>query len=310
MLHAVYHPIYSALPLPEHHRFPIHKYRLLYEHLLHQAVLKPDRLHQPRPLTLEEVAQVHCPDYVRQFAEGTLDPKAQRRLGFPWSPPLVERTLTACGGTLRTAELALDHGIACHLSGGYHHAHREFGSGFCVFNDLVLAAHLLLAQERVHRVLILDCDVHQGDGTARLCQGHPDIITCSLHCERNFPARKAQSHVDIPLDNGVDDQAYLTTLTELLPWLLNLYQPDLVLYDAGVDVHRDDALGYLCLSDQGLYQRDRAVFAAALERGIPVAAVIGGGYAKNHADLVPRHQQLFVAASDLLKERRHGTGHP
>ncbi len=300
MLHAVYHPIYSSLPLPETHRFPIHKYRLLYEHLIGEGLLQPEAVHAPTPLTLAQVATVHCPDYVRQFAEGTLDPKAQRRLGFPWSPPLVERTLTACGGTWLTAQLALEHGVACHLSGGYHHAHRTFGSGFCVFNDLVLAARLLLTQHTISRVLILDCDVHQGDGTATLCEDDPDIITCSLHCERNFPARKARSHIDIPLDNGLDDGAYLATLSELLPWLLNLYQPDLVLYDAGVDVHRDDALGYLSLTDAGLLRRDRAVFDAARSRGIPVAAVIGGGYAKQHAELVPRHQQLFVAASEFI----------
>ncbi|MBY5921166.1 histone deacetylase [Ferrimonas balearica] len=300
MLQAVYHPIYSALPLPDNHRFPIHKYRLLYEHLLREGVLHPDAIHQPEPLTLDQVAQVHCPDYVRRFAEGTLDPKAQRRLGFPWSAPLVQRTLTACGGTVRTAELALEHGVACHLSGGYHHAHRDFGSGFCVFNDLVLAARLMMAQQQLSRILILDCDVHQGDGTATLCQDDPEIITCSLHCERNFPARKAHSHIDIPLDNGVDDVQYLATLNELLPWLLNLYQPDLILYDAGVDVHRDDALGYLELSDAGLFQRDHAVMSAAMDRGIPVAAVIGGGYAKCHGDLIPRHQQLFLAASEFI----------
>ncbi|MBY6094711.1 histone deacetylase [Ferrimonas balearica] len=302
MLNAVYHPIYSALPLPANHRFPIHKYRLLHDALLAQGVLQPERLHQPAPLSLEQVAQVHCPEYVQHFANGALDSKAQRRLGFPWSPPLVARTLTACGGTLRAAELALEHGIACHLSGGYHHAHRDFGSGFCVFNDLVLAARLLLQRQAVSRVLIFDCDVHQGDGSAALCQDDPDIITCSLHCERNFPARKARSHVDVPLENDLDDAAYLATLDSVLPWLLNLYQPDLVIYDAGVDVHQDDALGYLSLSDHGLYQRDFRVFSACQQQGIPVAAVIGGGYAKHHDDLVPRHSQLFFAARDLLSQ--------
>nr|WP_315900032.1 histone deacetylase [Ferrimonas balearica] len=187
-------------------------------------------------------------------------------------------------------------------SGGYHHAHYDFGSGFCVFNDLVLAGRTLLDSGAVSRVLIFDCDVHQGDGTATLCQDDDALISCSLHCERNFPARKAQSDVDIPLENRLDDAQYLATVNSVLPWLLNLYRPDLVLYDAGVDVHQADALGYLDLSEQGIYQRDRAVMAHCRAQQIPVAAVIGGGYAKDHQHLVPRHQQLFLAARDALEE--------
>ncbi|GAA5188966.1 histone deacetylase [Ferrimonas gelatinilytica] len=295
MMHCVYDPLYSQLVLPERHRYPISKYGLLHQAL--QATDLPIQWHRPQGITPEQLALVHDTDYLTRFLNGTLSSTALRRIGFPWSEQLVQRTLRSCGGTLATATLAVEHGVACHLSGGYHHAHHDFGSGFCIFNDLVVTA-ATLQQQGLGRVLIFDCDVHQGDGSATLAADKPEIITVSLHCEKNFPARKPPSDVDIPLPRQMGDDAYLDSVTTVLPWVLSLYQPELVLYDAGVDIHQEDALGHLAVSTEGLYRRDRAVLAECRQRGIPVAAVIGGGYADDPAALTPRHLQLFHAAED------------
>ncbi len=292
-MHCVFDPLYSQLVLPERHRYPISKYGLLHQAL--RATDLPLCWHRPQAITPQQLRLVHDADYLGRFLDGTLTASELRRIGFPWSEQLVERTLRSCGGTLKTAQLALDHGLACHLSGGYHHAHHDFGSGFCILNDLVVSA-ATLQQQGLGRVLIFDCDVHQGDGSATLAADNPEIITVSLHCEKNFPARKPPSDVDIPLPRNLGDDAYLEAVNSVLPWVLALYQPELVLYDAGVDIHKEDALGYLEISTEGLYRRDLAVFEQCRQRGIPVAAVIGGGYAEDPATLIPRHLQLFHAA--------------
>ncbi|EVU07269.1 histone deacetylase domain protein [Vibrio parahaemolyticus VP2007-007] len=223
-----------------------------------------------------------------------------RRIGFPWSEALITRTLTSAAGTLLTAEKALEHGIALHLSGGYHHAHKDFGSGFCLFNDLVIAAKHMLDNEHVDKILIIDSDVHHGDGTATLCQEEPDIVTLSFHCDKNFPARKPQSDLDVPLAKGTDDETFLMTFKEVVEMALNLHRPDMVIYDAGVDIHQDDELGYFDVSTQAIFERDRFLFQLMKNRGIPVAAVVGGGYRTNHADLVPIHMQLIKAATEVF----------
>jgi len=225
--------------------------------------------------------QVHHRDYVEQFIDGTLATSALRRIGFPWSEALVERTLHSVAGTSLTTALALQTGIALHLTGGYHHAHYEFGSGYCIFNDLIIAARKLIAEQQLHKILIFDCDVHQGDGTATLSQLHQGIISCSIHCKDNFPS------------------AYLDTVEQTLELLIRLHQPDLILYDAGVDIHQDDDLGHLKISQQGLYQRDITVLSIAKAANIPVAAVIGGGYSRDALQLSQRHSQLFIAANHL-----------
>jgi acetoin utilization deacetylase AcuC-like enzyme len=227
-----------------------------------------------------------------------------RRLGLPWSPELARRTLRAVGGSLLAAELALEHGLACHLAGGTHHAHRDHASGFCIFNDLAVIALSLLERGRVGRVLIFDCDVHQGDGTARILEGVADAVTVSLHCEKNFPTRKAQSDWDIDLPVGMGDADYLKVVENSLVYLLPLYQPDLVIYDAGVDVHRDDVLGLLQLTDAGLAARDRTVIEHCLGRDIPLVGLIGGGYDKDRALLARRHGILHHCASAAW--RAHG----
>jgi acetoin utilization deacetylase AcuC-like enzyme len=295
----VYHASYSRLALPSHHRFPVTKYQDLYQYLLDSGLAGPGQFHQSEPVCLDALCQIHAPDYVQDILNGTLDPKAMRRIGFPWSEDLVSRTLHSVGGTALTARLALDSGIALHLSGGYHHAHHDFGSGYCLFNDLVFAAWQAIDQHGLDKVLIFDCDVHQGDGSATLSRRHAGIISSSLHCQQNFPARKQDSHYDIELPRGTHDETYLETVSQTLAYLIRLEQPDLILYDAGVDIHTDDSLGQLAISDNGLLSRDLTVLSQAKAASIPLGAVIGGGYSKQRLELIKRHSQLFIAANQI-----------
>jgi acetoin utilization deacetylase AcuC-like enzyme len=295
MTKLLFHPIYSNLPLPSGHRFPIQKYQQLRDSLVAQGVA-PSRFLQPRPLTAEQVKSALCPDYVERFVTGTLEREAVRRIGFPWLPILVERTFTACAGTVLAGLLALQHGRAINLSGGYHHAFYAHGSGFCIINDLYLCALNLLAQPGIARVLIFDCDVHQGDGTAALAAGRDDIVTVSIHGEKNFPFRKQQSDVDVALPQGTTDARYLETVEATLRGALARFRPDAVIYDAGVDIHEADDLGHFLISNDGIYQRDRLVFDLCAQQGLPVAAVIGGGYQRDLPQLVRAHLNLFLAA--------------
>lgn len=276
------------------------KFRVLRQLLGEQTLACPIEWHTPQPATLESLQRVHTRDYVQAFLHGKLDRAAQRRSGFVWSEALVERVRLETGGTLLTLEAALATGLACNSAGGTHHAHADAASGYCLINDLAVAAAHALAQGWVERVLIVDCDVHQGDGTARLFANEPGVFTFSMHAARNFPARKAKSDLDIALPNGMEDAAYLAELASWLPGLLAAYQPDVVLYDAGVDVHQDDRLGYLSLSSDGLYARDHYVLNLCRESDIPVAAVIGGGYDRDITALATRHAQLHRAAADVL----------
>ncbi len=221
-----------------------------------------------------------------------------RRIGFPWSEQLIKRTLTSAGGTCLTVELALEYGTAIHLSGGYHHAHHDFGSGFCLVNDLVLAAKRALEFEQIDKVLIIDSDVHHGDGTATLCSEEPDIITLSFHCDKNFPAKKPHSDIDIALPRETGDEQFLDHFYSVVETVVNLHRPDLILYDGGVDIHTEDELGYFNISTNGLYQRDLFMMSMAKQREIPLACVVGGGYRSAHQALVPMHMQLLKAAID------------
>ncbi|WP_076537039.1 histone deacetylase [Shewanella sp. UCD-KL21] len=295
----VYHASYSKLALPKKHRFPTSKYQRLQQYLLEQGLAYPQDFHQPIPIDIEVLKQTHQSDYVDGFINNTLENKVLRRIGFPWSESLVNRTLHAVNGTVLSANLAIDHGIALHLSGGYHHAHYDFGSGFCVFNDLIVAAKQMLTQQKATKVLIIDCDVHQGDGTAALSQSQDNIISCSLHCQKNFPFRKQRSHHDIEFDNHTLDDEYLSVIKQVIPYLISIHQPDLILYDAGVDIHQDDDLGYLNISTKGILDRDTFILQQAKQAEIPIAAVIGGGYSRDEQALTQRHSQLFIAAKAI-----------
>ncbi|GAB4380424.1 MAG: histone deacetylase [Elainellaceae cyanobacterium] len=297
----VYHPDY-VVPLPAGHRFPMAKFRQLYETLIADGVAHPSQFHAPELPPHEWIELVHFPEYVRAYCEGTLDPKAQRRIGLPWSPALAKRTQVAVGGTILTAQLALQQGLACNTAGGTHHAFPGYGSGFCIFNDMAIAARVLLEQNVVQKILIVDLDVHQGDGTAFIFQDEPRVFTFSMHCGINFPGTKQTSDLDVPLPEGMEDEAYLQTLANYLPDLLTEVKPDLVFYDAGVDVHLGDRLGKLALSDRGLFCREMQVLTTCMAMGYPVACVIGGGYADDFNALVYRHSLLHRVASDVYRQ--------
>lgn len=291
----VFDPIYSQLDLPVRHRFPIEKYQGIHDALVARGI-SHDAFRRPEPVSLHQLKAHYQHEYVDKLTSGNLDPKAMRRIGFPWSEQLIRRTLTAVGGTCLTARLAVDHGMAINLTGGYHHAFADFGSGFCLFNDLYLAARTLQQQPGIDHVLIIDCDVHQGDGTALLAAGDPSVFTLSVHGEKNFPFHKQHSDLDIELPKGCQDDSYLNTVDEALQLAFRCFAPDAVIYDAGVDIHQNDDLGHLNISTAGVLARDRLVLNTCRQRQLPVAAVIGGGYQRDIAALVDVHLQLYRAA--------------
>ncbi len=283
----VYHPNYS-FSFDPNHRFVMSKFAYLYEHVQSLGLIN-DNLTQPLLGSPEPLELVHCENYIHDLWHNRLDEKAMRRIGLPWSKELMARTFTAPLGTLQTARLALKHGIACHLAGGTHHAHTDFGSGYCMVNDLAFTSETLIKSGEVTNVLIFDLDVHQGDGTAAMLAHQPYAYTCSIHCEKNFPFRKSASDLDIGLAPSVANSEYLGVVDDTLSYLLNTLNPDLVLYDAGVDVWQQDGLGKLDISWQGIEQRDHLVLKRCLEHNVPVATVIGGGYDKDHRRLAARH---------------------
>lgn len=299
MLPLIYHHNYSC-PFPEDHRFVMSKFVRLYQYLVKQGIAKSNIV-RPKTASTAELTIAHDPDYLTEMFDNQLDAKAWRRVGLPWSQGLIDRTKTAPNGTLLAARIALNKGLSCHLAGGTHHAHHDFGSGFCMVNDLAYTALSLLELNLVEKVLIFDLDVHQGDGTASILSNHPQAYTCSIHCEKNFPFRKFSSDLDIGLDIGLSDGPYLNCVQETLERVLDEQQPDIVLYDAGVDVWQEDVLGRLDISWQGIRQRDTQVISTCLNRGIPVTTVIGGGYDKNHQRLAQRHAIVIETAFSLYQ---------
>ncbi|USI72164.1 histone deacetylase family protein [Sphingomonas morindae] len=306
MLHIVHHPDYVA-PAPPGSGFRFDKYSRLMAALDEAGT--GYEVHVPAPMPRVWLEAVHDPDYVAQVLAAAVPPDKARRIGFPITPHIARRATLAPGGTWLAALLALRHGYAANGAGGSHHALYDTGAGYCVFNDLALAAHRLIAEGRVRRVLIVDLDVHQGDGTAALTAGREDIITFSMHAEKNFPARKAQSDLDIGLPDGLDDDGYLARLEAALPPLLDAAVPDLILYQAGVDPHAADRLGRLALTDAGLAARDRLVVRTARERGVPVASALGGGYGQDGWAVARRHAasiRACAAANEAFGNARPG----
>ena len=291
----VYHNDYVT-PLPDGHRFPMPKFKLLYDLLLEESVIHSTQVHRPEIASHVLLEKAHSSEYVTAFCDGTLSEKAVRKIGLPWSEALVTRTRTAVGGTYLTAKLALDRGLACNLAGGTHHAFSDHGSGFRIFNDMAVVSQALLDENAVRQILIIDLDVHQGDGTAAIFGDEARVFTFSMHCEKNFPFIKQKSDSDVSLPVGTPDAAYLGTLKNHLNKLLDEVRPDLVFYDAGVDPHRNDALGKLSLTDAGLFERDKFVIQSCVDRKIPIATVIGGGYDKNRRELAYRHSFVVRAA--------------
>ena len=276
------------------------KFQRLHDYLQHRFGDSRLSIWQPERPPLDWISLVHDPNFVHDYYFGTLDAQAQRRIGLPWSEALVTRTVTAVGGTILTARLALQFGIGLNTAGGTHHAFPDYGSGFCIFNDLAIAVRRLQQENRIRKALILDLDVHQGDGTAFIFSNDASVVTCSLHCEKNFPGRKQNSDLDIAFPEGTTDDFFLFTLDSILSKLIQESQPDLILYNAGVDPHHADLLGKMSLTDQGIFERDRKVLGACKQAQIPVACVIGGGYGKNLQDLIERHSLLFSAAAQTF----------
>lgn len=296
----VYHPHYSA-ELPSGHRFPMSKFRRLYEMLLESGLTEAQDVHEPVPAKRSWLELAHTPRYVEGVCSRSLDEISIRRIGLPMDENVVRRSLAAVGGTVLAARLALEHGIAFNAAGGSHHAFSDHGSGYCVFNDVAVAARVLLAAGRVKRVLIVDLDVHQGDGTAEIFSGDPGAFTFSIHCAENFPRTKQMSDRDVALPGGTGDGEYLAVLDAELAELLPVCSPDLVIYNAGVDAHLQDRLGKLSLSDEGLSARERTVLNQCRESGVPVACVVGGGYDMD-ADVVARRHMILHREARLLCE--------
>ena len=306
----VYHPQYSC-QWPREHRFPMWKFADTFAVLKRQRWFTMSRVHTPLPLPDAAFTAVHDASYYRAFCEGRLDEAAARRIGFRdelQKPALIQRTKLECAGTVRAAQLALEHGMACNVAGGTHHAHRDFGSGFTILNDLAIAAVWARRHGWARRIAIVDLDVHQGDGTASIFASEPEVFTLSMHCGKNFPFRKAVSDLDVDVPVGTSDSAYLAMLRAALPAALRDFRPDLVLYDAGVDVFSADKLGWLELSHAGLWRRDVHVLEACVDAGVPVCTVIGGGYESHDraAELARRHAIVFRAAAHVWRRRGMG----
>jgi acetoin utilization deacetylase AcuC-like enzyme len=287
-----HHPDYVA-PLPAGHSFPMSKYGWLPQVLAEAGQAVQIITPQPAPPAWAEA--VHDLDYVAAVLAARVDPARERRIGFPVTPEVARRTLAVAGGTHAAACHALAHGWAANGAGGSHHALPDGGAGYCVTNDLAIAAQQLVAEGRVGRILIVDLDVHQGDGTALIFAGRADVLCFSMHAARNFPVRKARGFRDVELPDGMGDDAYLATLASELPPLLDRHRPDLILFQAGVDPHAEDRLGRLALSDAGLAARDAYVVAEARARGIAVAATLGGGYGSCAQTIARRHAAGLIA---------------
>jgi acetoin utilization deacetylase AcuC-like enzyme len=296
----VFYSDHFVLPLPEGHRFPMAKYSMLRERVAADGICGPGELRTPRAVTDEEILRAHAPGYLECVVSGSLTDKEIRRIGFPWSEWMVERSRRASGGTLGACLAALEEGFSANLAGGTHHAFSDRGEGYCVFNDSAIAARAVQAAGLAARVVVIDTDVHQGNGTAEILRGDATVFTFSIHGAKNFPFHKEQSDLDAPLPDGADDSEFLTTLESGLETTLEAADADLVIYLAGADPFEGDRLGRLSVTKAGLAERDRLVLEACRDRGIPVAVSMAGGYARNVEDTVDVHFQSIKRAASLL----------
>lgn len=299
----IYRTDMFPLPLPEGHRFPARKYSLLAEQV---ALFALGNMDTAPAASRYELSLAHNSRYVGQVLDGTLDTRQQREIGFPWSAAMAERSCRSVGATIAAAYSALHHGCGVNLSGGTHHANRHQGSGFCVFNDVAVASCLLLEQGQARRILIIDLDVHQGNGTAEIFSGHPSVFTFSMHGEKNFPFRRAHSTWDIDLPDGTTDHAYLSTLAAHLPTIFEYARPDIVFYVAGADPYAGDRLGRLSLSKAGLLERDRQVMDICQARDVPLVITMGGGYATQIEDTVDIQAHTVKLAWDKFRYSHPG----
>ncbi|MDG3003661.1 histone deacetylase family protein [Paludisphaera mucosa] len=306
-----------VLPLPATHSFPAAKYALLRRRLIDDGIIPPEWLRVPDRATPEEIVRVHDPAYLARVVEGRLSEREVRELGLPWSPELVERSLRSCGATVAAARSVLAEVSRCdarpdglcvamNLAGGTHHAFRDHGAGYCVFNDAAVAARAMQAEGRCRKIVVIDCDVHQGDGTAAIFADDPDVYTFSIHGARNYPLRKQRSRLDVGLDDGTGDEAYLAALEPALGTAIEESEAELAIYLAGSDPFAGDRLGRMKLSREGLAARDRMVFEACREAGLPVATAMAGGYARDVNDTVAIQAETVRIAAGLSAGRSPG----
>lgn len=301
ILPIVHHADYTA-DTPDSHRFPMRKFARLAQVLVQEGLV-PHGFVKPDPVARDQLLTAHTPRYVDGVLAASLSAAEVRKIGFPLTPAVILRARLATGGTLLAARLALEHGLACNSAGGSHHAMADNGAGFCVFNDVAVAASVLLGEGAVAKIMVVDLDVHHGDGTASIFTSDPRVFTFSVHCDDNWPLVKPPSDLDIALPAGTEDAAYLAMLTATLPALLDAQRPDLLFYVAGVDTHKDDRLGKLALTDAGLMARERFVIEAVRSRGVPFVTVLGGGYSTDIDTLAARHALVFHACADWLARR-------
>jgi acetoin utilization deacetylase AcuC-like enzyme len=296
----LYYADHFVLPLPEGHRFPMVKYARLRERLLASGMFDPNDFRVPEAASDEAILRAHDAGYLARVRDGELDQTEVRRIGFPWSAEMVERSRRSAGATLAACRTALAEGCGINLAGGTHHAHRDFGSGFCVFNDAAIAALAMRAEGRAQRIAVIDCDVHQGDGTASILAAEADVFTCSLHGERNFPFRKQNSDLDVALPDNTADEAYLDILRTTLEHVFSMFKPELVIYLAGADPYSGDRLGRLGLTIEGLAARDQMVLEHCRAASVPVAVAMAGGYAHQIDDTVAIHVTTVLTAARLF----------
>ncbi len=293
-----------VLPLPEGHRFPMEKYSRLRARLMDSGLFGAEDFHVPAAASDTEILRAHDAAYLQRMVRGSLAKEEIRRIGFPWSEAMVERSRRSAGATLAACRAALEDGCAANLAGGTHHAFRDHGEGFCVFNDAAIAALAMRAEGRVERVAIIDCDVHQGNGTASILANRPECFTFSIHGARNYPFDKEASDLDVELPDGTGDDTYLTALQAALGVVFARGRPDLVIYLAGADPYEDDRLGRLKLTKQGLAERDQLVFDKVQKRGLPIALAMAGGYARQIDDTVEIHTNTVCGAARHFRKRQ------
>lgn len=299
MLKVAFSSIYRY-ELPPNHRFPMEKYDLLPEQLLYEGTLTKEHFFKPDPLTETDVLRIHTREYLRKLQEGQLTRKEERTTGFPWSKRLIDRGFVISGGTLQGALFALEYGCSMNIAGGTHHAYADRGEGFCLLNDIAIASAYLLEKGLVKQILVVDLDVHQGNGTAKLFENEPRVFTFSMHGANNYPLKKEQSDLDVGLLDGTRDSLYLSLLRSNLSTLIEVVEPDFIFFQSGVDILESDKLGRLSVSLQGCKQRDQIVFEACHQNNIPVMVSMGGGYSPKISDIIEAHANTYRMAESVF----------
>lgn len=298
MLKIAFSPEY-ILPLPSGHRFPMEKYELLPEQLLYEGIVSKENFFEPEPLAEKWILECHTTEYWEKLKTLSLSKSEIRATGFPLTEALIQREVIIAGGSVQAALFAIDHGIALNIAGGTHHAFIDRGEGFCLLNDIVLTSNFLIKNKIAKKILVVDLDVHQGNGTAKMCENNPDIFTFSIHGEKNYPARKEHSDLDVELPDGTGDEEYLAQLKTSIKTILTHFSPDFIIYQSGVDVLKTDKLGRLGMSIGGIKRRDRIVLELGISRQVPILCCMGGGYSSSIANIIDAHSQVYRLAQEL-----------